>query len=196
MQLQPQAIWGLNSFTNSTDSFYLLITHLFSFQLCFHLSCLFCSVRHGHSLYGWYSAVLALQIGYRKQIEGIIRRISTLGRVANDQQRRDFIAIDFRYKTIFFAHSWLLNPFKIFCFLFAGRPLSVSVAYSGRIAVAYKNGKSFKGKSIRDNKIKDSDTRYFDLVVSIYECESTGGMFLILKYLKKKTNVIKQKYFK
>ena len=70
--------------------------------------------------------------------------------------------------------------------------MSVSVAYSGRIAVAYKNGKSFKGKSIRDNKIKDSDTRYFDLVVSIYECESTGGMFLILKYLKKKTNVIKQ----
>jgi hypothetical protein len=53
--------------------------------------------------------------------------------------------------------------------------LSVSVAYSGRIAVAYKNGKSFKGKFIRNSKKEEADTRYFDLVVSIYECESTGG---------------------
>ncbi|XP_046448229.1 dmX-like protein 2 isoform X2 [Daphnia pulex] len=56
-----------------------------------------------------------------------------------------------------------------------GRPLSVSVAYSGRIAVAYKNGRSFKGKFIRNSKKSEADTRYFDLVVSIYECESTGG---------------------
>uniref|UniRef100_A0A0P5RMU8 DmX protein 2 n=1 Tax=Daphnia magna TaxID=35525 RepID=A0A0P5RMU8_9CRUS len=57
----------------------------------------------------------------------------------------------------------------------SGRPLSVSVAYSGRIAVAYKNGKSFKGKSVKDSKNREVDTRYFDLVVAIYECESTGG---------------------
>lgn len=53
--------------------------------------------------------------------------------------------------------------------------MSVSVAYSGRIAVAYKNGKSFKGKSVKDSKNREVDTRYFDLVVAIYECESTGG---------------------
>lgn len=66
--------------------------------------------------------------------------------------------------------------------------MSVSVAYSGRIAVAYKNGKSFKGKSVKDSKNREVDTRYFDLVVAIYECESTGGkthLFgLLIEYLK------------
>ena len=57
--------------------------------------------------------------------------------------------------------------------MFLGRPLSVSAAYSGRIAVAYKQGQSFSAKS---RKLKNNDdSRYVNLVVSIHECESTGG---------------------
>jgi hypothetical protein len=91
--------------------------------------------------------------------------------VANDQQRRDFITLNSRFET---TKSELLKYF-IKKIIILGRPLSVSVAYSGRIAVAYKNGRSFKGKFIRNSKKSEADTRYFDLVVSIYECESTGG---------------------
>ena len=59
--------------------------------------------------------------------------------------------------------------------------MSVSVAYSGRIAVAYKSGKSFKAiKLNRRTAEENADSRYFNLVVSIYECESTGGKRPIL----------------
>lgn len=51
-----------------------------------------------------------------------------------------------------------------------GQPLNISAAYSGRIACAYKYGKSFT----RPSK-KDSDSRYVNLCIVIYECESTGG---------------------
>lgn len=52
----------------------------------------------------------------------------------------------------------------------AGQPLNVSAAYSGRIACAYKYGKSFTRPSKRD-----PESRYVNLCVAIYECESTGG---------------------
>lgn len=51
-----------------------------------------------------------------------------------------------------------------------GQPLNISAAYSGRIACAYKYGKSFT----RPSK-NDPDSRYVNLSVAIYECESTGG---------------------
>lgn len=51
-----------------------------------------------------------------------------------------------------------------------GQPLNISAAYSGRIACAYKYGKSFT----RPSK-NDPDSRYVNLCVAIYECESTGG---------------------
>lgn len=56
------------------------------------------------------------------------------------------------------------------CYCFAGQPLNINAAYSGRIACAYKYGKSFTRPSR-----KDPDSRYVNLCVAIYECESTGG---------------------
>lgn len=57
-----------------------------------------------------------------------------------------------------------------------GQPLHISAAYSGRIACAYKYGKSFT----RPHK-GDPDSRYVNLCVAIYECESTGGSEWILE---------------
>ncbi|XP_047120921.1 dmX-like protein 2 [Schistocerca piceifrons] len=57
-----------------------------------------------------------------------------------------------------------------------GQPLNVSAAYSGRIACAYKYGKSFT----RPSK-NDPDSRYVNLCVAIYECESTGGSEWVLE---------------
>ncbi|XP_055296544.1 dmX-like protein 2 isoform X5 [Sitodiplosis mosellana] len=57
-----------------------------------------------------------------------------------------------------------------------GQPLHISAAYSGRIACAYKYGKSFT----RPHK-GDPDSRYVNLCVGIYECESTGGSEWILE---------------
>lgn len=54
--------------------------------------------------------------------------------------------------------------------------LNISVAYSGRLACAYKYGKSFT----RPNK-NDQDSRFINLCVAIYECESTGGTEWILE---------------
>lgn len=53
---------------------------------------------------------------------------------------------------------------------FSGQPLFVSCAYSGRMACAFKHGKSFT----RHNS-KNPDSRYVNIGVSIFECESTGG---------------------
>ena len=50
-----------------------------------------------------------------------------------------------------------------------GTPVSVSAAYSGRLAVAYRAGHTFQRKS------EAADTSYVNLAVAIYECESTGG---------------------
>lgn len=57
-----------------------------------------------------------------------------------------------------------------------GQPLNISAAYSGRIACAYKYGKSFT----RPHK-GDPDSRYVNLCVAIYECESSGGSEWILE---------------
>lgn len=57
-----------------------------------------------------------------------------------------------------------------------GQVLNISVAYSGRLACAYKYGKSFT----RPGK-NDQDSRYVNLCVAIYECESTGGSEWILE---------------
>ncbi|XP_023723664.1 dmX-like protein 2 isoform X1 [Cryptotermes secundus] len=58
----------------------------------------------------------------------------------------------------------------------SGQPLNISAAYSGRIACAYKYGKSFT----RPSK-NDPDSRYVNLCVAIYECESTGGSEWVLE---------------
>ncbi|KAF6211101.1 hypothetical protein GE061_014215 [Apolygus lucorum] len=63
-----------------------------------------------------------------------------------------------------------------------GQPLNISAAYSGRIACAYKYGKSFTRPSR-----KDPESRFVNLCVAIYECESTGGAEWVLEdtiYLK------------
>lgn len=57
-----------------------------------------------------------------------------------------------------------------------GQLLNISAAYSGRIACAYKYGKSFT----RPTK-SDPESRYVNLCVAIYECESTGGSEWILE---------------
>lgn len=57
-----------------------------------------------------------------------------------------------------------------------GIPLNVSCAYSGRIACAYKHGKSFTRP-----KSDNPNNRYVNLCVAIYECESTGGSDWVLE---------------
>ncbi|KAJ8919060.1 hypothetical protein NQ315_016967 [Exocentrus adspersus] len=57
-----------------------------------------------------------------------------------------------------------------------GQVLNISVAYSGRLACAYKYGKSFTRPSKNDH-----DSRYINLCVAIYECESSGGTEWILE---------------
>jgi hypothetical protein len=57
-----------------------------------------------------------------------------------------------------------------------GRPVSVSAAYTGRVAVAYQTGTSFQRKGT-----VDPDSRYVNLCTAIYECESTGGSEWILE---------------
>ncbi|XP_059484944.1 dmX-like protein 2 [Neocloeon triangulifer] len=58
----------------------------------------------------------------------------------------------------------------------AGKPLNISVAYSGRIACAYKYGKSFARPSR-----KDPNARFVNMCIAIYECESTGGSEWVLE---------------
>ena len=58
-----------------------------------------------------------------------------------------------------------------------GQLLNISAAYSGRIACAYKYGKSFT----RPTKSIDPESRYVNLCVAIYECESTGGSEWVLE---------------
>ena len=67
----------------------------------------------------------------------------------------------------------MLNDSKIFI---EGQILHISVAYSARFACAYKYGKSFT----RPGK-DDFESRYVNLCVAIYECESTGGTEWILE---------------
>lgn len=64
-----------------------------------------------------------------------------------------------------------------------GSPLAVSAAYSGRVAVAFKLGSSFT----RPTK-GNTDERYVNLAVAIYECESTGGSEWVLEDTVRITN--------
>ena len=50
-----------------------------------------------------------------------------------------------------------------------GKPIQVSCAYSGRVAVAYRLGGV---KSHTD----DPNSKFVNLCVSIYECESSGEL--------------------
>ena len=51
--------------------------------------------------------------------------------------------------------------------LFPGLPITVSCAYSGRVAIAYRMGHvRVQGHS--------PDNKFINLYVAIYECESTG----------------------
>ena len=59
------------------------------------------------------------------------------------------------------------------CVLFLGKPVTVSCAYTGRIAVAYRIGEPFQ------RKVKgEPNSRFCNLYVAIYECESTGNLVL------------------
>lgn len=71
----------------------------------------------------------------------------------------------------------MLSKNKMSTIEIPGQPLNISAAYSGRIACAYKHGKSFT----RPNTGGDHDSRYINLCVAIYECESTGGSEWILE---------------
>ena len=76
----------------------------------------------------------------------------------------------------------LLNQTKSSAIEIPGLPLYVSCAYSGRIACAYKLGHSFSRPTS-----KDPSTRFININLAIYECESTGGSEWILEdtiYLK------------
>ena len=66
----------------------------------------------------------------------------------------------------------------------AGRPLSVSAAYTGRVAIAYQTGQAFHRST---GSSSDPSQRYINLCLAIYECESSGGSEWILEdtvYLK------------
>ena len=58
-----------------------------------------------------------------------------------------------------------------------GHTVSVSAAYTGRIAVAYRSGESFTRKLPHGH----SNSSYVNLFVSIYECESSGGIEWVLE---------------
>ena len=70
-----------------------------------------------------------------------------------------------RVKQISREHEDIL--FKYNCLNVLGKPISVSCAYSGRVAIAYKMG----GIKVKND---NPDNKYVNLCVSIYECESTG----------------------
>ncbi|KPI99710.1 DmX-like protein 2 [Papilio xuthus] len=60
-----------------------------------------------------------------------------------------------------------------------GQPLHISAAYSGRIACAYKCGRSFTRP--KGGTSASTDARFVNLCVCVYECESTGGAEWLLE---------------
>ncbi|XP_045775741.1 dmX-like protein 2 isoform X3 [Maniola jurtina] len=63
-----------------------------------------------------------------------------------------------------------------------GQPLHISAAYSGRIACAYKCGRSFtRPKAGLTANNSNPDARFVNLCVCVYECESTGGAEWLLE---------------
>ncbi|XP_026326146.1 dmX-like protein 2 isoform X9 [Hyposmocoma kahamanoa] len=62
-----------------------------------------------------------------------------------------------------------------------GQPLHISAAYSGRIACAYKCGRSFTRPKGANATTNPTDARFVNLCVCVYECESTGGAEWLLE---------------
>ncbi|XP_037292444.1 dmX-like protein 2 isoform X2 [Manduca sexta] len=62
-----------------------------------------------------------------------------------------------------------------------GQPLHISAAYSGRIACAYKCGRSFTRPKGGMTNNSNPDARFVNLCVCVYECESTGGAEWLLE---------------
>ena len=62
-----------------------------------------------------------------------------------------------------------------------GRPLSVTAAYTGRIAIAYQSGHSYQKSPKRSQTCNDPNSMYINLCTAIYECESSGGAEWILE---------------
>ncbi|XP_068622766.1 dmX-like protein 2 [Battus philenor] len=62
-----------------------------------------------------------------------------------------------------------------------GQPLHISAAYSGRIACAYKCGRSFTRPKATNATANSTDARFVNLCVCVYECESTGGAEWLLE---------------
>lgn len=74
------------------------------------------------------------------------------------------------------THPILHRTEEISTIIISGRPITVSCAYTGRIAIAYRLG------GIMAN-IDNPNNKYINLHVSIYECESTGKVsFLISRF--------------
>lgn len=65
--------------------------------------------------------------------------------------------------------------------IFLGQPLHISAAYSGRIACAYKCGRSFTRPKGGNATTNPTDARFVNLCVCVYECESTGGAEWLLE---------------
>ncbi|XP_049871334.1 dmX-like protein 2 isoform X2 [Pectinophora gossypiella] len=85
-----------------------------------------------------------------------------------------------------FEYTWkeweMMNKDQESAIDIPGQPLHISAAYSGRIACAYKCGRSFtrpKGGSSTTNN--STDARFVNLCVCVYECESTGGAEWLLE---------------
>lgn len=65
-----------------------------------------------------------------------------------------------------------------------GLPLYVSSAFSGRMACAYKHGQSYSKPHSAN-----PETRYMNINLAIYECESTGGSEWVLEDTIKLKNI-------
>lgn len=61
------------------------------------------------------------------------------------------------------------------CGVCAGKPITVSCAYSGRMAVAYRRGDV-------QAQPNHPEEKFINLYVAIYECESTGWSQISLQY--------------
>uniref|UniRef100_A0A1B6CLX3 RAVE complex protein Rav1 C-terminal domain-containing protein n=1 Tax=Clastoptera arizonana TaxID=38151 RepID=A0A1B6CLX3_9HEMI len=93
--------------------------------------------------------------------------------VTRDKKKSSETKADLQYEWI----EWeMLRKDKESMVEIPGQPLNISAAYSGRIACAYKYGKSFTRPSR-----KNPESRYVNLCVAIYECESTGGSEWVLE---------------
>ncbi|KAL0821029.1 hypothetical protein ABMA28_005673 [Loxostege sticticalis] len=85
-----------------------------------------------------------------------------------------------------FEYTWkeweMMNKDQESAIDIPGQPLHISAAYSGRIACAYKCGRSFtRPKGGNATASNPTDARFVNLCVCVYECESTGGAEWLLE---------------